>query len=155
MSDPGRTGEGGQPGRFMAGLRHAFSLGPPGPAVPSEEERDTLDRVLREVVRRGMSGPAILFLDSARPLNAVSAAAVHFLTPIAGAVVDQESLRRIAGFLERRGSFEWMVSRLEELEAEASSRVAKPEGGDLGAKGGAGALQGPGGADQPSDSVDR
>lgn len=119
--------------RLIEGFRHAFDLGPQGPVVPTSDEQETLDRILREIVRRGMVGPAILFLDSAHPLNGISAAAIHFFSPFAGAIVDEAALRRIAGFLERRGSIEWLCRRLEELETESSrahSREQPPEQAD-------------------------
>lgn len=144
--------------RLAAGLRHAFSMGPPGPAQPSPAERATLDRILREVVRRGMTGPAILFLDSAHPLNGVSAAAIHFLAPFAGVVVDDQALRSLASFLDKRGSFRWIIHRLEELEGEAtagSRRLGSPERGDPGSQGGPGALESPDRTDRPGPADDR
>lgn len=105
--------------RLSAGLRNAFSLGPPGPARPTPEEAEVIDRVLRVVVRRGMTGPALLFLESSRPLSGVSAASIHYFAPFASALVDASALRLLADFLDRRGSIEFLCARLEELEAES------------------------------------
>lgn len=105
--------------RLAAGFRNAFSLGPPGPAVPTPEEREVIDRILAVVVRREMAGPAILFLESSRPLSGVAAASIHYFAPFASALVDSSALAHLASFLDRRGSVEWLCRRLEELEADA------------------------------------
>ena len=107
--------------RIADGFRHAFDLGPKGPVEPNPSQRETIDRVLKVVARRGMTGPAILFLESARPLNNIGASAIHFFQPIASAVVDARALRDMATFLENRGSIDWIVRRLAELESEQAT----------------------------------
>ncbi|MBL9150723.1 MAG: hypothetical protein JNM94_18705 [Phycisphaerae bacterium] len=119
--------------RFVKGFKNAFDLGPKGPIEPSPEERETLDRILTVVVRKGMTTPAQLFLESARPMNGVGANALRFFEPMVSAVVDRDALVRLANFLERRGSVDWMCRRLDELANEASSEtsaVAEPKDGD-------------------------
>src|SRR5688572_12782592 len=98
--------------RFTAGWRNAFAVEPPGLAIPSDAERAIVERVLVAIVRREMAGPAILFLESVRPLNYVSAQLLHFFGPVASLVVDADGLKIFAGYLERRGSIPWICARL-------------------------------------------
>lgn len=105
-------------GRFRRALRNAFAVDPPGPAEPSEEERPLIDRICREVVRRGMATPALLALEMSRPLNYLSAQAMHFFQPFATVLVRPGDWERFAAFLERRGSIEHLLSRIEALESE-------------------------------------
>jgi len=66
--------------RLVAGLRHAFALdGPLGPLT--DEDRALLARLAAKVVVRRMAGPAILFLESMRPLNYIGSQALVFLRP--------------------------------------------------------------------------
>lgn len=113
MPEPHRT----VADRMRAALRHAFHVDPPGVAVPTPEEERLLLRVVREVVARGMAQPALLFLESLRPLNGVGAQAMHFLQPFASVIVQPQAYERIAAFLERRGSIEWVCRAIEDADA--------------------------------------
>ena len=106
--------------RLRHALRHAFAVDPPGPAEPSPAEREIVERLCGEVVRRQMTMPALLALELSRPLNYLSAQAMHFFQPLAGVLVKPGDWDRFAGFLEKRGSIEHLLLRLEALEAERS-----------------------------------
>jgi hypothetical protein len=103
-------------------MRHAFHVEPPGPVAPSPEERETVERILGVIVRKGMVGPTVLFLDSVRPMNYISAQAIHYFAPFASVLVDRAAMGHMASYLERRGSIDWLCARLEELEAGESQR---------------------------------
>jgi hypothetical protein len=93
-------------------LRHAFAVERPGPCEPSPEERAALEPLIAEVRRRGLAGPAVLFLESVEPLNNVGAQSLHFLQPIATAVLDPMRYATLARYLERRGSVAWIAGEL-------------------------------------------
>lgn len=99
--------------RLAATLRHAFAVSPAGPAEPTPEERAALEPLLAEVRRRGLVGPAVLFLESCAPLNTVGAQALHFMQPFATAVLDPVRYATLSRYLERRGSVEWVVRELQ------------------------------------------
>jgi len=133
------TTEPGSPWRRMrSALRHAFHLQPPGPATPSPEEAAVVERIVQEIVRRRMSGAALVFLESSRPLSGVGAAAMHFLQPFATAVIKPELWSLLTRFLERAGSVEYLCLRIEDLERQAnkdgsasvSASSANPAGDD-------------------------
>jgi hypothetical protein len=94
-------------------LRHAFAVDPPGPAEPDEAERAAVDIVVNEVGRRGLVTPALLFLEASRGLNVIGAAMMHFFAPFATVLIHPERYQAFAGFLERRGSIEYICRRLE------------------------------------------
>jgi hypothetical protein len=98
-------------------LKHAFAVDPPGPAEPTERQREIIDQLCREVVRRGMTTPALMALEMSRPLNYLGAQALVFLRPFIAAVTDADGHRHLAEFLEHRGSVEYLCRRIEELEA--------------------------------------
>lgn len=121
--------------RVRAALAHAFHVEPPGVAVPAPDEERLLRRMVDEVVRRRMAQPALLFLESLRPLNGVGAQAMHFLHPFASVIVQPQAYERIASYLERRGSIEWICRAIEDAEAarDAGNSRAGPEDGTPGA----------------------
>jgi len=81
-------------------------------------------------VRRGMAQPALLFLESLRPMNGVGAQAMHFLQPFASVIVKPQAYERIAAFLERRGSIEWICRAIEDADAARDAGNSPPGRGD-------------------------
>lgn len=109
---------------MKAWLRNAFAIEPRKAAAVAPEQQALVDRLCREVVRRGIATPAIAFLEMSQPLNGVAAATLHFFTPIVSVVFDVEGCRRFAEFLEQRGSIEVLIRRIEELQREPRSPPA-------------------------------
>ena len=97
-------------------LKHAFAIEPEGPLVPTEAQLAIVDRICAQVIARGLTTPALVFLESVRPLNYVSAQTLQFFTPILSVVADAKACAEFAEFLERRGSVEFLCQRLEELQ---------------------------------------
>lgn len=100
----------------MDWLKHAFAVDPPGPAVPSEAQRIVVDRLCREVVRRGLTTPAHLALEMGRPLNYVTAQTLQFFQPLVTVLADPAAYGELTSFLEQRGSLEYIGSRLDAIE---------------------------------------
>ena len=94
-------------------LRNAFAID--RGFSPTEEELQLAERLCREIVRRELVLPALAFLEMSRPLNSLGAQAVHFFTPVLSTLFDGQQCRRMAEFLERRGSIDWLCAKLEEL----------------------------------------
>jgi len=97
----------------MNWLKHAFAI--ERDFSPTEEELQLAERLCKEIVRRELVLPALTFLEMSRPLNALGAQALHFLTPVLSAAFTPQQCRKMAEFLERRGSIDWLCKRLEEL----------------------------------------
>lgn len=112
--------------RLSNWFRHAFAVDPPGPAAPNDLQRDTIEKLCREIVRRQLTVPALLVLETSRPLNGFSAQMLHFLQPIATAVVGSAEYEQFARFLEQRGSVDYFIERIESLEAERGTRRTSP-----------------------------
>ncbi|HEY2251320.1 MAG TPA: hypothetical protein VGH74_09680 [Planctomycetaceae bacterium] len=98
-----------------AWLKHAFAVEPEGPVEPTETQRAVVDRLCRQVVSRGLATPALIFLESVRPLNYVSSQTLHFFAPVLSAVADAHACGELAAFLEHRGSVDYLCRRIEEL----------------------------------------
>ena len=106
--------------QLKATFRHAFALQPEGESL-TVEEQTLLEKVATAVVIRRMAGPAVLFLESAGPMNFLGSQALHFLTPILDLTCDAPEIEQAACLLERRDA----IPRLIEL-IEAKSNPAKP-----------------------------
>lgn len=81
----------------------------------SEEERELLDRLADGIVKRRLTPAAIFFLESVKPLGYVGSQVLHFLRPVVSTIFPNPmTYDRIARILERRGSIELLLRRLEE-----------------------------------------
>jgi hypothetical protein len=72
-----------------------------------------LDRVADFVVRRHLTTPAILILESTGPLNFVGSSLMTFFRPIFGAIFNTTEYERVERLLEKRCSMRVMVERIE------------------------------------------
>ena len=102
-------------------MRHAFAVDPPGPAEPAPQEQEAVERFCRWFVRRHLATPGVVFMEMLRPMNYIAAQAMEFFAPGVWALARQESYEQyghFAAFLERRGSIEYLVRRIEQLEQE-------------------------------------
>ena len=88
-------------------LKHAFAVDD-GPLKPTPEQAALVEQLAQEVVRRGMTAPALMFLGMSEPLNYVTAQAIHFFTPMINAVVETNAHKTLAELLEHRGAIEFI-----------------------------------------------
>jgi hypothetical protein len=99
---------------FREKWRHAFAL---EPALPPEEDGlpDVLERFALQVVERRMETPAILFLETVRPLNFIGSQLMFAASPLVGLFRNTHQLNEVACALEHRGAVERLVQRIEQL----------------------------------------
>jgi hypothetical protein len=102
----------------MNWLRHAFAVTPEADQVPTRAQAALVERFCRLIAERGLETPALLFLETARPLNFVSAQALTFLSPVLSALGPPQALDEVAAFLEHRGAVDYLCRRIEELSSE-------------------------------------
>lgn len=108
-------------GRFRTGLRNAFNLdGPHGPLT--DEDRRLLGRLSEAVVSREMGTPAILFLSSIRPLNAIGSQAMVFLRPFLVSIFKPADYDRMTEILDRREGIGALIDEIEAAEASKKDR---------------------------------
>jgi hypothetical protein len=100
------------------GFKNAFAVESGGPVEPTAGQREVVDRICREVIRRRMTTPALMFLEMSRPLNYVASQTMHFFHPLVSAVLDTNGYEQFAKFLEHRGSVDYLCRRIEQLEYE-------------------------------------
>jgi hypothetical protein len=109
-------------------LKHAFAVDPPGPAEPTPEQREVVDAACRELARRHLTTPGLIALEMGRPLNFITSQLMHAVSPAVWALTGQrkhEQYRQLSAFLEKRGSFDYICSRVEHFEKEFERRERK------------------------------
>lgn len=81
----------------------------------SEEERELLDELAAGIAKRRLTPLALFFFESMKPLGYISSQILHFFRPVVSMIWrDPTRYDRLASILERRGSLELLLRRLEE-----------------------------------------
>src|SRR5262245_45265463 len=77
------------------------------------EDRALLDRIAARVVELHLEVPAILALESGRPLSLVAGQTMLFFEPIVGALLRLPDYRRFAQLIERREALDQLLTSIE------------------------------------------
>jgi len=98
--------------RVREELSHAFAT-TSGVEAFTTEDLALLERVAEAVVKRGMTAPSTVFLDSLGPMNFLGSQALHFLTPIVEWAFDAREVEQVARLLERRDTISRLITIIE------------------------------------------
>ncbi len=106
-------------GRIRAQVALAFAV--KTPQTPLEErDRDLLTRVAAYLVRRRLQVPAVMLLESVRPLRSVGSQAMIFVMPLATMVWDQQEYERLVRLLERQDGVDLLLGAISDMEESKS-----------------------------------
>ena len=84
--------------------------------IPEDEER-VLDKVAERVVRWRMTIPAIIFLESVKPLNYIGSQSLVFFEPIVQSVFNFRDYDSFQRAMERRENVERLMQKIEAADA--------------------------------------
>ena len=84
----------------------------------SEDDRALLERLAKRVVELRLETPALLTLETARPLSVLAGQAMLFFEPFAQAMFRLPDYRRVAALVERRDALEALATAIEHAAAE-------------------------------------
>ena len=94
---------------------------------PIDDERrdEIIEAMANQIVRFGMTVPAIFFLEMSKPLSFIGGQAMHFFAPIVGVFFD--TFEDYAFFFDNRDNVELLIQRLElaAMEEKAKEKKAK------------------------------
>ena len=94
---------------------------PEKPALPAEEDT-VIDKVARKVVDKRMAVPAIVFLESVKPLNFIGSQVMVFFEPIVQALFNFKDYDTFRQALEKRQTIEILLQKIEKYDATAHDR---------------------------------
>jgi hypothetical protein len=93
-----------------------------GKSSLTEKEDAVLDKLARKVVAWRMAVPAILTLESLKPLNYIGSQAMVFFEPIIQTVFNFKDYETLRTALERRESVECLLQKIEKYDADLYDR---------------------------------
>lgn len=88
----------------------------------SEHESELLDKLARKVVHWKMAVPAIVALESVKPLNYIGSQAMVFFEPMVQALFNFKDYDTFRTMMERRETIELLLQRIEHFDAIAARR---------------------------------
>jgi hypothetical protein len=106
----------------MGFLKGGTELPDPEQSPLEAEENAVLDKLAHKVVDKGMAVPAILFLESVKPLNYIGSQMMVFFEPIVQTVFNFKDYSTLRTTLEKRHSIEILLLKIEEFDAHAFAR---------------------------------
>ncbi len=112
----------------MGFFRGGLELPDPDKVNIPEEENAVLEKLAHKVVDRGMTVPAILFLESVKPLNYIGSQAMVFFEPIVQSVFNFKDYDTMRIALEKRETLEILLVKIEKYDAisvERNKRIKK------------------------------
>lgn len=81
--------------------QHAFAVEPEEPALSTDADRAQVQRVCDELARRKLTLPALMLLESFRPLAGLAPHAAWFFSPFVAPFTRTSPLERLASWLQQ------------------------------------------------------
>ena len=103
--------------RLKTWCAHAFAVEAPD-APFDDDERQLADRLAGFVVRRRMTTPALMALESSRPLGFISSQVLVFLAPFAPLLFSTDEYERLTRLVEKRRGVDLVIDAIAARENE-------------------------------------
>ena len=88
----------------------------------SQEEDAIMDKLAKKTIERGMAVPAILFLESVKPLNFIASQVLVFFEPIVQTLFSFKDYDTFRSALEKRETIEILLLKIEKYDAVSLAR---------------------------------
>jgi hypothetical protein len=108
-------------------FKHAFAIKTPGEVILTPRQEELLDRLAAKVVEWRMSVPAVLFLESVKPLNFVGSQVLVFFSPLVNSLYEFKDYQDLVALMEERSNVERLLKRIEAKEAEHDAGRSSPK----------------------------
>jgi hypothetical protein len=108
---------------FWDNFKYAFQTEDDSKVVFSEAEMALLGKVAGMVVKKRLAAPALMFLESVRPLNFLGSQVMIFFQPIVSLAVSTKDIELLAQILERRKSIPFLIELIENKEDESHKQL--------------------------------
>ncbi len=86
--------------------------------IDEKEKQEIIDKLAKGIVRRGLTAPAIMFLESIKPINYIGSQVMVFFEPVILSIFTIKNYRKIALIFEERGAVERVLEAIEKFENE-------------------------------------
>ncbi len=91
--------------------------------LTEEDKKKLMKKIADEVVKRQLTVPAIMFLESIKPLSFIGSQAMIFFNPLAQIVYPTEIYGRLQMMFEDRANVELLIQTIEEEDASFTKKL--------------------------------
>lgn len=84
--------------------------------IPEDEQHDLLEKLAQWIVRRNLTTPAILFLETGKPLNFLGSQLLIAFSPFVQAFFRGDKYHKLALILEKDENVELLLQLIEQSE---------------------------------------
>jgi hypothetical protein len=109
----------------MSLFKGQFGPGGDEPPLLPEEEDAVLEKLAQKVVQWRMAAPAILFLESVKPLNYIGSQAMVFFEPVVQTIFSFRDYDTLRAAMEKRECVEILLQKIERHDAILYEREKK------------------------------
>lgn len=95
--------------------------------ISHERAIELIEKISRYIAERRMAAPAIMAIESLRPLNFVGSQVMYFLAPFAEVIFKPKEYEELAALIEKDEYINLMLKRIDELDIELFSEQRKQE----------------------------
>ncbi len=86
--------------------------------ISQERANELTDRYAKFIVERKMAAPAIMSIESLKPLNFLGSQALYFVAPFAELLFQAKEYQEFAALIERDEYIEMLLKKIERLDHE-------------------------------------
>ena len=79
------------------------------------DAKKIISDLAKDIVRRGLSVPAIFFLESSKYVSFIGSQFLVFLGPIATCFINNKKFYNLTSILEKKSNIEFFISEIERI----------------------------------------
>ena len=110
---------------FKESFKKAFAIEKSDGSSLSEDDLALLTEMSQKIAKRGLTAPAIFFLESVRPLNFISSQLMAFFVPFLTMVFNKEKYDRLMYIFEKRESVKILIDKIQEADEKQPKKRKK------------------------------
>ncbi len=96
--------------------------------VSEEEAHELMERVAKFITERRMGTPAIMLIESLRPLNFIASQFMYMISPFAELIFKSGEYQKFACTLENRDNIAYLLNKIDEYDVEYHKKLKKEKG---------------------------
>ncbi len=93
--------------------------------VNPEQAKKLIDKIAKFIVERKMAAPAIMTIESLRPLSRIGGQLMHFLAPFAEIIFNPKQYQELAIMLEDQKNIKLLLDKIDQLDVEMYEKERK------------------------------
>jgi len=93
--------------------------------IKPERAIEIIEKISNFIVRKRMAAPAIMTIESLRPLNYIGSQLLYFLAPFAELIFNPKEYQEFAAMLEHDKYIKMLMQRIDELDEEIHRQERK------------------------------